>query len=44
MQFYLLDLDLYPMTLVLKLDLHIVKIYVNTENEVDDFSSTKVIT
>ena len=35
------DLDLDPMTLVLKLDM--VKMYLYTKNEVSSFSSSKVI-
>ena len=41
--FQLFDLDLDPMTLVLKLDLDIRKMYVCTENEVPIFNSSKVI-
>ena len=40
MKFYSVDLD--PMTLVLKLDLDIVKMYVFTEDEIPGFSSSKV--
>ena len=36
--------NLDPMTLVLKLDLDMVKMYVYTKNEVLSFSSSKVIT
>ena len=43
MKFYSFDLDLYQMTLVLKLDLDIVKMYACTENEVSSFSGSKVI-
>ena len=37
------DLDLDPMTLILKLDLNMVKMYLYTENEVPSCSSSKVI-
>ena len=40
MKFYSFDLD--PMTLVLKLDLDIIKMYVCTKDEVPIFSSSKV--
>ena len=40
---YSLDLDLDPMTLVLKLDLDIIKMYVCAKNEVPSFSSSKDI-
>ena len=40
---YSFDLHLDPMTLVFKLDLDIVKLYVCTENKVLDFSASKVI-
>ena len=40
-KFYLFDLD--PMTLVLKHDLHVIKLYVCTKNEVLTFSGSKVI-
>ena len=43
MNFYSFDLDLDPMTLVLKLDLDIIKMYVCTKNEVPTFSGSKVI-
>ena len=43
MKFYSFDLDLDPVTLVLKLDLDIIKMYVCTKNEVPTFSSSKVI-
>ena len=43
MDFKPFDLDLYPMTLVLKLDLDIIKMYVCTKNEVPTFSGSKVI-
>ena len=38
-----LELDLAPMTLVLKLDLDIVKMNVCTENEVPSFSGSKAL-
>ena len=44
MNFQSFDLDLDPMTLVLKLDLDIMKMYVCTKNEVPTFSGSKVIT
>ena len=37
------DPDLDPMTLILKFDLDMVKMYLYTENEVPGFSSSKVI-
>ena len=37
------DLDLDPMTLILKLDLDMVKMYLYAENEVPSYSSSKVI-
>ena len=43
MMFYLFDLDLDPMTLVLKLDLDMVKMYLYTKNEVPIYSGSKVI-
>ena len=43
MNFKSFDLDLDPMTLVLKLDLDIIKMYVCTKNEVPTFSGSKVI-
>ena len=43
MMFYSFDLDLDPMTLVLKLDLDIVKIYLHTKNEVLSYNGSKVI-
>ena len=43
MTFYSFDLDLDLITLVLKPDLDIVKMYVCTENEVPSLSSSKVI-
>ena len=39
--FYSFDLD--PMTLVLKLDLDIVKMYLHTKNEVPSYSGSKDI-
>ena len=41
MMFYSFDLD--PMTLVLKFDLDMVKMYLHTKNEVPSYSSSKVI-
>ena len=43
MMFYSFDLDLDRMTLVLKLDLDMVKMYLHTKNEVPSYSSSKVI-
>ena len=43
MNFQSFGLDLDPMTLVLKLDLDIIKMYVCTKNEVPTFSGSKVI-
>ena len=43
MKFWSFDLDLDRMTLVLKLDLDIIKMYVCTKNEVPIFSGSKVI-
>ena len=37
------DLELYPMTLILKLDVDMVKMYMYTKNEVPSFTSSKVI-
>ena len=37
------DLDLNPMTLILKLDLDMVKMYLYTEDKVSSYSSSKVI-
>ena len=42
MKFYSLDLNLDPMTLLLNLDLNIVKIYVYSKNEVPNFSVQKL--
>ena len=42
MKFYSFDLDLNPMTLVLKLDLDIVQIYMCTDNECPSFSSSEL--
>ena len=39
MMFYSFDLDLKPMTLVLTLDLDMVKMYLHTKNEVPSNSS-----
>ena len=41
--FYQSDLDLYPMTLVVKLDLDIVNILYHTKNEVSISKHSKVI-
>ena len=41
MAFYLFDID--PMTLVLKCELDMVKVYMYTKSEVPSFSSSKVI-
>ena len=43
MHFYQSDLDLYPMALVLKLDLDMVKILYHTKNEVSMSKHSKVI-
>ena len=43
MKFYSFDLDLKLMTLVLKVYLDIIKMYVCTENKVPSFSSLNVI-
>ena len=43
MEYYSFDLDLDPVTLVLKRDLDIVKMYVCSKNEVPTVSSSKVI-
>ena len=43
MKFYSFDLDINPMTLVLKLNLYVKKMYVCTKNEGPTFSSSKVI-
>ena len=37
------DFDLDPMTLILKLDLDMVKMYPYTKNEIPSYSSSKVI-
>ena len=42
MMFYSFDLDLHLMTLILKLDLDIVKMYLHTINEVPSYSGSKV--
>ena len=42
MMFYSFDLDLDAMTLVLKFDLDMVKMYLHTKNEVSSYSSSKV--
>ena len=41
--FYSFDLDLGLMTLILKPDLDMVKMYLHTKNEVASYSSSKVI-
>ena len=41
--FYSFDLELDPTTLVLKLDLDMVKMYLHTKNEVPSYSGSKVI-
>ena len=41
MKFDSLDLDLDPMTFLLKFDLNIVQMYAFTENEVPSFNSSK---
>ena len=43
MKFWSFDLDPDPMTLVLKLDLDIIKMYMCTKYEVPTFSGSKVI-
>ena len=43
MMFYSFDLDLDPMTLILKLDLDMVKMCLHTKNEVPSYSGSKVI-
>ena len=43
LKFYEFDLDLDPMTLILKLDLDIVKRYVCTKNEASTLNGSKVI-
>ena len=43
MKFYLFDLDLNPVTFVLKHDINITKMYKCTKNEVPTFSSSKGI-
>ena len=43
MMFYSFDLDIDPMTLVLKLDLDMVTMYLHTKNEVPSYSGSKVI-
>ena len=40
---FLFDLDLNPMTLILKPDLDMIKMYLYTKNDVPSFSSSKVI-
>ena len=41
--FFSYDLDLDPMTLILKLDLDIIKMYWHTKNEVSMLRGSKVI-
>ena len=43
MTFYLFDLDLAPMTMILKLDLDMVKMYLHTKNEVPFDASPTMI-
>ena len=43
MTFYSFDLDLNPMTLVLELNLDMVKMYLHMQNKVPSYSSSKVI-
>ena len=43
MMFYSFDLDLDLVTLVLKLDLGMVKMYLHTKNKVPSYSGSKVI-
>ena len=43
MKIYSFDLNLEPMSLVLKLDLDIIKMDVSTKTEVPTFSGSKVI-
>ena len=43
MMFYSFDLDLHPMTLILKLDVDMVNMYLHTKNEVPSYSGSKVI-
>ena len=43
MKLYLFDLDFDPITLVLKPDLNIGKMYVFTKNEVPSFSGSHVV-
>ena len=42
MKIYITDLELYPMTLILNLDLVIAKMHVQTKNEISISSSSKV--
>ena len=42
MTFYQLDLDIDAMTLILKLDLDMVRRYLHTKNEVPSYSSSKI--
>ena len=43
LSFFSYDLDLDPMTLILKLDLDMVKMYLHTKNEVSMLRGSKVI-
>ena len=43
MKFYSFDLELDPMTLILQLNLDIVKMYLCIQNKVPSFSSSKVV-
>ena len=43
MMFYSFDFDLDPMTLILKLDLDMVKMYPHSKNEVPSYSGSKVL-
>ena len=42
MMLYSFDIDLDPMTLILKLDLDMLKVYLHTKNEVPCYSSSKL--
>ena len=43
MMVYSFDLDFDPMTLLLKHDLHMVKMYLHTKNEVSSYNSSEVM-
>ena len=43
MTLYSFDIDLGPMTLILRLDLDMIKMYLYTKNEDPRYSSSKVI-